>query len=180
LSSQQLVYIDTNVFSFLLLPHKQSQDQFVKQANKFIDEIENGTYIGITSTLTEIEYRGTSKRIISEVKKGLVTAQEEESAMDDFDHFVDTLGIGLVDADQVAPEISGELRLFSLCGKTVRRSHPVHMAKNQWKMIRSVDTLMINLAIRIRADLFATFDNGFKGYKDSLIAPLILSDEYRL
>jgi hypothetical protein len=45
-------------------------------------------------------------------------------------------------------------------------------------MIRSIDALMINLAITIRADLFATFDMGFKGFRDSSIAPLIISETY--
>jgi predicted nucleic acid-binding protein len=102
-SSRQLVYVDTNIFAILLLPHPQSKDQYVKQAKKFIEDIEGGKYTGITSTLTEMEYRGVAKRIISEKKKGQVSLQEEESAMDDFSHFIHQLGMGLIDADIIAP-----------------------------------------------------------------------------
>jgi hypothetical protein len=51
-------------------------------------------------------------------------------------------------------------------------------AGNQWKMIKSVDSLAITIAIRTGADLFATFDEGFRGLKSSHIIPFIVSDMY--
>src|SRR5918994_3230448 len=147
--SQPLAYIDTNVFSYLLLPYKESQnlDHLVEQANKFAGEIVDGTFIGLTSTFTETEYRSLSKRKISEKKKSQIAPQEEAAAMDDFSRMIDALGIGLVDADKVAPEISGKLKIFSGCGDTVRRSNPVPIKEGKgckWRMISSVDVLMVN------------------------------------
>jgi predicted nucleic acid-binding protein len=178
---RQIVYIDTNVFSYLLLPHKQSLDPLVKQANRFADEIANGSrFIGVTSTFTQTEYRAVSKRRISEHKGSQITTQEEAYAMNDFGRTIDALGIAIVDADQVAPDISGVLSLFGACDVTIRRCNPVPRNGGKWKVISSVDVLMLNLAIRMRADLFATFDDGFRGYNhsDSFIAPFIIPDEY--
>jgi predicted nucleic acid-binding protein len=178
--SSQLVYIDTNVFAILLLPHPQSQDPCVKQAYRFIEDIESGKYTGITSSLTEMEYRGVVKRRLSEKKGCQVSTQEEDAAMYDFSNFIQELGIGVMDADIVALDRSAntvQLRLFTLSANTVQNSSPCYI-NNQWKMIRSVDALTINIAVKTKADLFATFDRGFKGLSNSFITPLIISEVY--
>lgn len=177
MSGNQLVYIDTNVFAIILLPHPLSQDAYIKQANEFMGDIENGKYTGITSTLTEMEYRGVAKRRISDKKKGEISHLEEEFSMGDFNRLIYEMGIGLIDADIIAPDISGELKLFRNSDNTIQKSRPVHV-NGQWKMIRSMDALMVNLAIRARANLFATFDRGFRGLGDSSITPLIISEAY--
>jgi predicted nucleic acid-binding protein len=178
-SQQQLVYIDTNVFAILLLTHPNSQDPCVKQATNFIQDIVNGKYIGITSTLTtEIEFRAVAKRKISEKKERQVSIQEEQTAMQNLNNFIATRGIGLVNADVIAPDAYGRLRIFAAAGDTVRMSKPIPANKGKWKMIRSVDCLMINIAIRIGAELFATFDGGFREWINPRITPLIISDVY--
>ena len=178
MSTQQVVYIDTNVFALILLPHPPSQNPRINQAKNFILDIESGKYRGITSTLTETEFRGVAKKTISKVKKGPITLAEEKAAMDNLIRFIQQLGIGLMDADLFAGrDISGRLKIFRESGNTVRRSQPI-LVNNEWRMIRSVDSLMISIAKRIGAVLFATFDQGFKGFKDSIITPLIISDVY--
>lgn len=178
MSTSPLVYIDTNVFAILLLPHPSTQDPFIEKANNFIHDIEDEKYRGITSTLMEIEYRGTAKRRISEDKRGQISLQEEISAMDNLDRFIQELGVGLVDADTVASDVSGQLRIFRNAGHTVRMANPIRISDNQWKMIRSVDALMANMAIKIGAKLFATLDKGFKGLNEPSITPLIISEAY--
>jgi predicted nucleic acid-binding protein len=68
-------------FLYLLLTHKQSNHQYISQANKFILDIQNGRYTGITSTLTQAEYRGVIKKRISEKFNSQVSLYQEESAM---------------------------------------------------------------------------------------------------
>lgn len=178
MSTSPLVYIDTNVFALVLLPHPHTQDPLIEQADRFILDIEDGKYRGITSTLTEIEYRGTAKRRISENNRSQISPKEEIGAMNHLHQFIRELGIGLVDADTIAPDMSGQLRIFMNAGNTVRLSNPVRIGDNQWKMIRSVDALMVNIAVRIGANLFATCDRGFRGLDDQSIVPLIVSEVY--
>jgi predicted nucleic acid-binding protein len=149
----------------------------VRQANKFILDIQSGKYTGITSTFTLAEYRGVIKRRISETFNAPVSIYQEESAIITLNHFIRTCGIGLVDADLIATGSTGNLRVFADTENTIKTSAPI-ASGNQWKMIKSVDSLAVTIAIRIGADLFATFDEGFRGLGSSNITPFIVSDKY--
>jgi predicted nucleic acid-binding protein len=116
----QLIYIDANVFGYLLLPHPQTNDPYVKQANNFILDIENGKYTGITSTLTEVEYMDVAKKLISKKNNNQISLHEEQIAMNNLIRFIQRLGIGLVDADQITSELFGEPRIFGSAGDIVR------------------------------------------------------------
>ena len=186
MSSTQLVYVDTNVFSTYLLPYPnpKSKQLLVQQATKqFFLDIENGKYLGIISTLTEIEYRGIAKKLISQRKNRSVSSLEEQSAMRDFNLFVEKLGIGLINSDRIALDnASGKYNIFESTEQVVKASNPIHVnyESKLWKMIRSIDALMLNMAVRARATLFATLDTGFRGINNTFITPLIIPDVYKV
>jgi hypothetical protein len=130
-SNIQLVYVDTNVFSIHLLPYPSSKPKqlLIQQATKqFFLDIENRKYLGIISTLTEIEYRGVVKKLISQRKNRSVSSLEEKRAMCDFNLFVEKLGIGLIDSDRIALDnASGKYNIFKSTEQVVKTSNPIHV-----------------------------------------------------
>jgi hypothetical protein len=120
-----------------------------------------------------------AKRLISQNNKNQISLNEEQVAMGDLISLIQTLGIGLVDADQITTDIFGRPKIFSAAGDIVRVSVPFY-GKDNWKMIKSVDSLTITIAILIGANLFATFDEGFKGLRNQHITPLIIQDAYTI
>jgi hypothetical protein len=176
-TNQPLVYIDTNVFGYVLLPN---QKQYLgKKAESFFQDIVNGKYLGITSTLTQIEYLSVAKRLLSQYKGNQITSHEEQAVMNDLDQFIDTLGIGLINADESSSDPSGMVNIFSSTRQIILIANAIfNVSKKQWQMIGSIDSLMTNLAIRAGAQLFATFDKGFKGLNNPSITALLIDKEY--
>lgn len=65
---QEVVYIDTMVFVYRLLPNP-NYGNLASQSSSFFDDVDAGKYQGITSTFTIAEYQGIVKRVISFLKK---------------------------------------------------------------------------------------------------------------
>lgn len=101
--------------------------------------------------------------------------------MDNFTRFIETMA--LVDVDQITSDIYGTPRIIRSAGDTVMMSIPVwfhHDNKGNkiWKVLRSIDSLTVAIAVRIGADKVATFDEGFNGLRNPQITSLMLSDAY--
>jgi hypothetical protein len=174
-----LVYIDTSVFGFRLLPHDTEKLHSVQKSKGFFEDIETGKYSGIISTITELEYTGMAKRLISRQRKNRITPGEEQIVMDDFKQFTEQLGIGVANSDELAVELSGNSNLFCKSKAIIKRSYPwFHQQAGLWKNIGGTDALTVRFAILLNAQYFATFDRGFNGLNDSLITPLVISDIY--
>ena len=93
MSSQDLVYIDVQVFAYRLIPNPTYGQKLFEQSRKFFEDISHGVFQGITSTFTETEYRGVVKRVLSNVRNHQITPLEEQVAMDEFNGFLSQLGI---------------------------------------------------------------------------------------
>jgi predicted nucleic acid-binding protein len=176
----EVVYIDTMVFAFRLLPNP-NYGKSANQSTSFFDDLDAGRYRGITSTFTRIEYSGIVKRVVSYLKKREASPIEEQIALNDFQQFVDGLQIDLSDADTLAYH-NLKSTLFYATAETLRTTKPFFhkeaSERHQWKNIGGADALQINLAIRSGAKRFATFDRGFKGLNNPSITPLIIQEEY--
>jgi predicted nucleic acid-binding protein len=179
LSNPPLVYIDASVFGYRLLPHDNNKLRSIQKSKGFFEDIEKTKYNGIISTVTELEYIGMVKRLISKQRKRQITDQEEQTALNDFELFTEQLGIGLTDSDDLAVDLFGISNIFSNSKTIIKRSHPYfHQQAGTWKNIGGTDALTISLAIRSNAQYFATFDRGFKGLNNLSITPLIIPDRY--
>jgi hypothetical protein len=51
--------------------------------------------------------------MLSQTKGNSISLREEQSAMYDFDRFMDTLGIGVINADDFSTDVLGKPNLFS-------------------------------------------------------------------
>lgn len=185
MSSPQLVYVDTSVLGFALLPHnKNSQHQvtYARRARAFLHDINIGRYRGIISTLTELEYLGAAKRLITMDANRPITKQEEDTAMKDLKKYTIQLGIGLGDSDVLAIDNLGNPNLVSnsksIMVSSIPYYHP-HGKDPGWKQIGGTDALTVNIAIQLNAQLIATFDRGFAGLNNPSIKPLIVQDRYK-
>lgn len=59
------------VFAYRLLANP-NYGILKKQSMRFFDDIDNGSYLGTTSTFTEIEYIGIIKKVISYIREDLL------------------------------------------------------------------------------------------------------------
>lgn len=179
MSSPQLVYIDASVLGYALLPHPSKNQSCVTKARAFFNDINIGKYLGIISTITELEFLGVAKRLITKAVNRPITKQEEQTAMNDLKQYTQQLGIGLDDSDVLSIDNLGNPNLVSGATIVIERSVPYFYQKRfEWKQMGGTDALTVNLAIRLNAQLLATFDRGFYGLRSSSIRPLIVQDAY--
>ena len=177
---QEVVYIDTMVFAYRLLPNP-NYGNLASQSSSFFDDVDAGKYQGITSTFTITEYQGIVKRVISFLKKREINPSEERTALDDFQTFIGGLDINLNDADGLV--YRGETStLFYATGQTLSTTKPYFRSeapeRREWKNVGAADALQVVLATRSGARRFATFDRGFVGLNSPSITPLIIQEEY--
>jgi predicted nucleic acid-binding protein len=184
-TTSPLVYIDTHVFAYHLLPNGDAQ--LVRQAESFFNDIESGTYRGITSTFTSIDYRIVLKKVRARRKgqsnlgsrQQSALSQLEDAVMKDFDKFLLSMGIGLIDADTASVGISGKPDIFRSLDGIITPSNPYqHNKAPDWRMISASDAILVFLALRGKATRIATFDLGFKGLNNSSIIPLFVQEVY--
>lgn len=178
--SPPLVYIDASVFAYRLLLG-QNSDMKAKSIS-FFQDIQRGTYLGIISTFTIMEYRGLAKKAISTAKKVQVAQSEEDSAMKDFGDFVDLMGIGKEDSDLQATNqtlIPSRSDLFSSAEPIIIDSTPFYnTAPKKWRDVGAADALMTIFAERCGASFIITCDFGFKGLVHPTITPILLQEVY--
>jgi hypothetical protein len=163
----------------VLLRDPKYQGMLLNKATSFFNDIQSGKYLGIISKFTETEYRSVVKKVISSLNSQSITSIEEKTALDDFEQFTQRLGIGLTNSDLIAIEDSSNIGIFEIADVTMQSSIPFyHSKRKEWKIIGGADAILINLAIRSGATMFATFDRGFKGLQNTNISPLIIPEVY--
>jgi len=174
------VYIDTHVLAYRLLTSYNAGLQ--SKSVKFFKDIETGKYRGIVSTLTRLEYRGVVKKVLSNYCNRAISAYEEQVALDDFDEFLENMGIGLVDADLLSRDSSGMISdIIQKSEDILIPASPIYnprAMKCPWTAMGGADALITNLAIRCDADYLATFDRGFKGLNSPYISTIIVPEVY--
>jgi predicted nucleic acid-binding protein len=180
-SGSPYVYIDTNVFAYKLIPHPNYKGKLLTKADNFFKDIVSGKYKGVTSTFTELEYRGIIKKVLSDLSNAHVSNLQEMAALSDFRRFIRHLGIMITDADALSSDPVGNINIFSTSSPILASSVPSHfphLKKNTWKSIGGADGITVNLAIRSNAQYFATFDRGFAGLNNAQLQPIIVLDVY--
>ena len=146
--TKPLIYIDTNLYAYKLM-RTEYPEKLVKPTDKFFHDIQNGTYLAITSTFTETEYRSVVKRMISKAKQRQITKLEEDAAMDDFHIFNKKLGIGLTDSDVISyNNTTNQIDIFSVAGNTIFQNVSPYYYDTKWRVIGGIDAVILNLALR--------------------------------
>jgi len=173
------VYVDTMVFIYHLGPRHYLSDK----AEKFFVEVERGKYQAVATTFTVAEYLAVMKEILA----GQLRATPAQSHIDklkiEIENFIGQMGIELLDADDLAETPLGRSDVFRPSFQVVE-GVPVTLGRDrEWRGVGGADAISVVLADRAGAELFATFDEGFRGL-DALknfgyeLQPLVLTDVY--
>jgi len=186
MSSPALVYIDTMLFVYELIKNPNRSDNvanLASKANKFFQDIVNGIYEGVTTTFTELEYKGVVKRALSNISKSSLTKNQELDAASAFRSFIRQTGIMLMDADILSIASVGRVDLFSSTYPIIDKSNPHYdphgpTDSNPWRSIGGSDGITVNLAIRTNAKFIATSDEAFRQLNNSSLQPLLIQDSY--
>lgn len=178
-SRMRRVYVDTMVYVYHLgPPHRLST-----KAEKFWVEVERRKYQAVATTFTVAEYLDVMKRILAVRLSATPARPHIETLKAEIEHFLEDMGIELLDADDLVVTNLGRSDIFRQVFQVIENV-PATLGRDQeWRSVGGADAINAVLADRAGAELFATFDEGFRGI-DVLknlgygIQPLILTDVY--
>jgi len=163
-------YIDTMVFIYHFKRHG-----LTSKADRFFKDIEKGAYAGVTTSFTITEYLGVMRKALTEARNRPLASNDVSRLRREIEKFISDMGIIYFDADTL---ISPIYKLFSSTENIVENAQPFRSPRtNRWYLVNGADALHVVLATRAGADLFATFDDDFKGVS-SWIKPLMLFEVY--
>lgn len=169
------VYIDTMAFIYKLV---NTRHRLFPKADALFSDIEQGKYAGVISTFEIAEFQSAVKTILSEAKQTQASQNDVEKEMSKLDEFLNEMGIMLYNADVVVDH--SPLIVFYRAEQLISSAQPIKGSWDQkWHTIGGADAVHLTLAETVRADSFATFDQGFKGVKGTSVKMLILSEVYR-
>jgi len=158
------------VYHFLYSPHSS----LASKANTFFKDLEKGNYIGTISSFTITEFLAVVKRILCNKRDKAVSENDVRVIRESLDKFIAQMGIALYDADTL---VAGTT-VFSDCEDIVESAVPYKGKRNRkWHYVSGADALHVALAIAVKAELYATFDDDFRGVKE-WINPFMLSEVY--
>ncbi|MEM2882468.1 MAG: type II toxin-antitoxin system VapC family toxin [Candidatus Bathyarchaeia archaeon] len=168
------VYIDTMVFIYQLGP----QTPLSEKARAFFRDVEGGKYIGVTSSFTVAELIAVYKELLCRARgTQIISPTDMLEIKRRMDVFLNKMGIVLYDADELAT-VLGKSTIFADCERILEEAMPIRGSRDgRIRVIGGADALHIAMAIRANAELFGTFDEGFKG-SGSWLPPLLLSEAY--
>jgi predicted nucleic acid-binding protein len=164
-------YIDTMVFIYHFKKHG-----LTPKANNFFKDIERGKYAGVTTSFTVTEYIGVMREALTEATDKPSTPTDISKLRREIEGFISDMGIIYFDADELVSSIYGGL--FSSTENIVENAkHFKNPRTNKWFLVNGADALHVVLALRTGADLYATFDDDFRGV-NNWIKPLMLFEVY--
>ncbi len=155
---------------FVKFLHGAKTELGFEKAKSFFKAIEDGRYRPSTSTFTKFEYRGFLKDMRA-TSGGHDAAKAELDALEDaLDRLLEDFGVELISAEAAL----GEKGWIDDCIKIIDASSPT-LSGSDWLVMKGADTVHAVIASRVGIGSLATFDNGFRGMKDS-VSPQILWD----
>ncbi len=147
------------------------------QATRFFRDVNNQKYKAVTTTFTRSEYISVLKAVLAETSGSPPSPTAMAMALDTFDRFVVSIGVEVQDSDRLVG--TGFAPLFSECENVCMSSDPIRGTRDgNWRTVGGADALLIIFAERSKADVFATFDQGYKGMKRPALRPLMLPEIY--
>jgi predicted nucleic acid-binding protein len=171
--SVQRVYIDTMVFVYRLL---RTTHRLYPKSYAFFSDIENQKYVGVTTTFTHAEYRAVVRKLLSEGQDSPASSSDVDAEIVKLDKYLKDMGIELFNADVVAQQIP--LTVFYRVEQLIGASSSIKGGDGKWRTIGGADAIAVTLAEIVKADLFATCDQGFKVMSGTTIKPLMISEVY--
>ena len=159
------------VYHFL----SSSRNQYLSgKANSFLKDIEKGKYMGIVTSFTIAEYLAVIKGVLSNRRNGQVLPSEILTIKGKLEQFLSQMGIMLYDSDKLASKNP----IFGECESVIERTAAFKGKRDRkWHHLRGADALHVALALSVKAEAIATFDDDFRGAV-GIINPIMLSEMY--
>lgn len=173
--SQQLkrVYIDANIFIYQLF--KVNKPVIQSKVQRFFYDVQNKKLVGVTSSFTRSEYFAVAKALLCEMLGKVPNKQTLDKALEDFDKFVNQMGIEQFDSDDLA-NMDG--KLFAEAHDRIDKSTNTYgNFDKKWHGLNGADSLILLFAERSNSQEIATNDDGFKGI-NSNVQPLMVRERY--
>jgi len=170
-ASPPKAYIDTMVFIYHFKKHG-----LTSKADNFFKDIESGKYAGVTTSFTIAEYLGVMRKALAEARNSPSTSADVARLRKEIEEFISDMGIVYFDADTLVSPGYG--KLFSPTENIVENAkHFKNPRTSKWYLVNGADALHVTLAVRTGADVYATFDDDFRGV-NNWIKPLMLFEAY--
>ncbi len=166
-------YIDTMLFVYKLA---NPSHRLFRKSDAFFLDVAAKTYIGVTTTFIHAEYRSVVKTLISRSQGSSATQSAVDNDVATLDKFLKKMGIELYNADVVAD--SAPLTIFYRAEQLIAAANSVKGWNGKWRTIGGADALGVALAELVKANLFATCDQAFKGLSGTSVKPLMVSEVY--
>ncbi len=159
------------VYHFL----SSSRTQYLSgKANSFLKDVEKGKYMGIVTSFTIAEYLAVIKGVLSNRRNGQVSPSEILIIKGKLEQFLSQMGIMLYDSDKLASRNP----IFSQCESVIERTTAFKGKRDRkWHHLRGADALHVALALSVKAEAIATFDDDFRGAV-GIVNPIMLSEMY--
>ena len=116
------------------------------------------------------------KSLLSRSEGSSASQSVVDSAIIILDKFIKSMGIELYNADVVADLTP--LTVFYRAEQLISAAISIQGWDGKWRTIGGADAIGLALAELVKADLFATCDQAFKGLSSSTIKPLMVSEVY--
>jgi predicted nucleic acid-binding protein len=155
-----------------------SSGELKRKSNAFLQDIENGKYIGIVATNTITEYLAVTKRILFQKNHRQLSLNDISKILGELERLINHLGIAVYDSDDLVVNSFGKSTLFSEIENLIR-NYPCRIGARDQKAhsLCGADAMSVVFATRIGVNLYATFDEDFKDLKNG-INPLMVWEKY--
>ncbi len=167
------VYIDTMIFVYHFLSSSRTQ-ALASKARSFLKDVEIGKYMGIVTSFTIAEYLAVIKGVLCNKRNSQVSSSEIFTIKSKLEQFISQMGIILYDSDMLASRNP----IFCECESVIERTTAFKGKRDRkWHYLKGADALHVALAISVKAEAIATFDDDFRGAV-GIINPLMVSEMY--
>lgn len=165
-------YIDTNVLVNYAVGH-DVQD-FHESAERFLEKVEDGTYEGILSPLTILEYISVVRRILANESHVQDTEKREEAIREAISFFIELDNVVTVkfEPNEVPRMTEGEGQISSVFVEAyniiLTYNEGRLAAHGKYKFLSAADAIHLVLADLVGCDGIASFDKDFENTEDEL------------
>jgi predicted nucleic acid-binding protein len=156
------VYIDTMVWVYHLA--HQSHAEYV-HCKALLDQVRRKEITAVSSTFVLTEIQSATRMVLSEKRRGPLTEAEVKQIREAAVREMETLGVDLQDADQIAASGGGLTPLFARAANLIETCGGHFVSRHRtpkWKGLGGADAIHLSLAERLNSDYLATCDSDFK------------------
>jgi len=155
------IYIDAMVIVYHL--GSDTASRLFELNARFLSRVKRGEVEPVVSTFCLTEAAAVIVELLTKQRDRLPTQTERERIQTRIEQFVDAFGLEVLSADELVALPDGEVDLFARTKQIIDAAKPVQGSYDRkWRMVGGADAIHVALAERAKANILATFDEGFR------------------